>query len=350
MSDGWMRDVVAGLGDEDRRRLLALLEEAIRGEMPPGPAGPGDARPPECPRCGCGRVVGHGRDGRGRRRWLCRGCGRSFGASTGRVLGATRLGAAAWREYASAMLDGATLRACARRAGVSLRTSFFMRHRLCEVMARTAPALRARRGCRVLLDELLVPDSLSGNHTRNPSFSMPRPARRRGQDGVRRGVSRDKVSVALALDERGGARAEAIGLGRGTRDGVHGFLVSCGVRRGCVLVSDDEPAYPAAALGTGARNELHPSGDRGPLNRMNALCSSLRHWLSRFRGVSTRRLANYLAWFTWALDARRAGSALALLEEEARARAYPTTRRGYAATPYPFHPELDESVGVSKEG
>lgn len=28
MSDGWMRDVVAGLGDEDRRRLLALLEEA----------------------------------------------------------------------------------------------------------------------------------------------------------------------------------------------------------------------------------------------------------------------------------------------------------------------------------
>lgn len=117
-----------------------------------------------------------------------------------------------------------------------------------------------------------------------------------------------------------------------------------------MLVSDDEPAYPGAALGTGARNEPHPSGDRGPLNRMNALCSSLRHWLSRFRGVSTRRLANYLAWFTWALDARRAGSALALLAEEARARAYTTTRRGYAATPYPFHPELDESVGVSKEG
>lgn len=209
MSDGWMRDVVAGLGDEDRRRLLALLEEAIRGEMPPGPADPGDARPPECPRCGCGR---------------------SFGASTGRVPGATRLGAAAWRECASAMLDGATLRACARRAGVSLRTSFFMRHRLCEVMARTAPAPRARRGCRVPLDELLVPDSLSGSHARNPSLSMPRPARRRGQDGVRRGVSRDKVSVALALDERGGARAEAIGLGRGTRDGVRGFLVSCGVR------------------------------------------------------------------------------------------------------------------------
>lgn len=68
---------------------------------------------------------------------------------------------------------------------------------------------------------------------------------------------------------------------------------------------DDDPAYPAAALGTGARNEPHPSGDRGPLNRTSALCSSSGHWLSRFRGVSTRRLANYLAWPTWALDARR---------------------------------------------
>lgn len=163
-------------------------------------------------------------------------------------------------------------------------------------------------------------------------------------------MSRDKAGVALALDERGGARAEAIGLGRGTRDGVHGFLVSCGVRRGCVLASDDEPAHPAAAVGTGARNEPHPSGDGGPLNRTSALCSSPGHWLSRFRGVSTRRFANCLAWFTWALDARRAGSALALLAEGARARAYPTTRRGCAATPYPFHPELDESVGVSKEG
>lgn len=93
--------------------------------------------------------------------------------------------------------------------------------------------------------------------------------------GKHRGASRDKMSVALALDERGGARTEAIGLGRGARDGVNGFFVSCGVRRGC---------------------------------------------------------------------------APTLLAEEARTRAYPTTRRGYAAAPYPFHPELDESAGVPREG
>lgn len=38
MSDRWMRDVVTRLGDEDRKRLLAILEDANCSEMPPGPA------------------------------------------------------------------------------------------------------------------------------------------------------------------------------------------------------------------------------------------------------------------------------------------------------------------------
>jgi hypothetical protein len=70
------------------------------------------------------------------------------------------------------------------RRGASLRASLFMRHRLCEVMARTTPALRARRGCGVLVDGLAVPDSPSGNHSRSAAgFSMPRPPRRRGATG-----------------------------------------------------------------------------------------------------------------------------------------------------------------------
>lgn len=101
-----------------------------------------------------------GRDARGRRRWVCLGCGRTFGASTGTVLGRSELDRVTWHAYAGAMLAGASPGACASAAGVSLRTSFFMRHRLCEVMACTTPAPGARRGCRVLVDGFAVPDSL----------------------------------------------------------------------------------------------------------------------------------------------------------------------------------------------
>ncbi len=73
------------------------------------------------------------RFGYGAHRRLCRGCGRSFRASTGRVLGTTKLPAATWARHAEAMLAGATLRDAAAACGVSLKTGFSMRHRLCEV-------------------------------------------------------------------------------------------------------------------------------------------------------------------------------------------------------------------------
>ena len=122
--------IVRAMRPEEREEMLGLLLEAVAGEMPPG----AEEEPPEaCPRCGCPRTVRRGRDADGAQRRLCRGCGRSFRASTGRVLGTTKLPAATWARYAEAMLAGATLRDAAAACGVSLKTSFSMRHRLCEV-------------------------------------------------------------------------------------------------------------------------------------------------------------------------------------------------------------------------
>lgn len=58
-----------------------------------------------------------GRDARGRCRWVCLGCGRTFGASTGTVLGRSGLDRVTWHAYAGAMLAGASPGACASAAG-----------------------------------------------------------------------------------------------------------------------------------------------------------------------------------------------------------------------------------------
>ena len=126
---------MVGRMDEGREAVSRAQERAPGGGRRRAPRGRrgaatgGVPRPAGCcPRCGCGRVRGHGRDARGRRRWVCLGCGRAFGASTGTVLGCSRLDRVTWHAYAGAMLAGASLRACASVAGVSLRTSFFMRY------------------------------------------------------------------------------------------------------------------------------------------------------------------------------------------------------------------------------
>lgn len=90
------------------------------------------------------------------------------------MLAPSRLDGPTWAEYAALMVAGATLRDCAAACGVSLRASFSMRRRLLEVMERSLPAFEAGPGCPVQVDETLVPDSLSGNHSRGgaPMFSI----------------------------------------------------------------------------------------------------------------------------------------------------------------------------------
>lgn len=133
---------------------------------------------------------------------------------------------------------------------------------------------------------------------------MPRPERRRGGDGAAAGVSSDKVSVLTMVNARGDAMAVAV----------------C---RGKMGVAD-------------ARR-------RAPLNRVNALHSALKAFLARFRGVSTRRLPNYLAWFCWAREARRGGDAASLLRAQMGSGTYRTSWRGLWRQPYPFHPEISMS-------
>ena len=247
MSAKGLKAIVRAMRDDERERMLELLLEAMAGELPPE----GDDARDACPRCGCTHVVRRGRDADGGQRWLCRGCGRTFRASTGRTLATTKLPTATWHLYARLMAGGATPGSCAAACGVSLRTSFSMRHRLLEVMGSSLPAFEAGPGCAARADETLVPDSLSGNHTLAASgFSMPRPARRRGGDGATGGAGGDKAGVLVCANVRGGVfLREACGgkLGVGS---AREALAGCALA-GAVVSTDRQRGLRPRARGDG---------------------------------------------------------------------------------------------------
>lgn len=70
----------------------------------------------ECPRCGAGTIV---RDGhvKGRQRWLCRGCGRSFGQTTGTALAGVHTDAAEVVRALLVVLRRGSLRAAEEVTG-----------------------------------------------------------------------------------------------------------------------------------------------------------------------------------------------------------------------------------------
>ena len=114
-------------------------------------------------------------------------------------------------------------------------------------------------------------------------------------------MSSDKVSVLTMVNARGDAMAVAACRGKMGVADARRAMAGCALE-GAVVSTDRQRGYvrALAEMGVAAHERFASSGPRAPLNRVNALHSALKASLARFRGVSTRRLPNYLAWFCWA--------------------------------------------------
>ena len=330
-----LKDVLDQLGSltlEEKR----AVEEAARAAVARELGAQGAGAPESCPRCGCPSFVrkGHGRDGS--QRWLCRGCGSTFSAKTMSLLAYSKLAPEVWSDYVSDMLSGASLRACAELCGVSLKTSWFMRMRLCEVMARATQPFRTGESVSWQVDGTYLSESLKGNRSRSAA-GMPREAHRHGGAVHERGISSLKVCVVCGANDLGDSFCRLAGRGRPTDAGLAASLEGLGP---CERVSTDGHAGYARVLpGLGAAaHEAAPASEAGAsLGMVNALHQRLKKFLGRFAGVSTRRLGHYLAWFQWSEQARRSGSRPAgVMSGQAAAGRYENTWSMLASAPQPF--------------
>ena len=233
-------------------------------------------------------------------RYLCRGCGRTFGMGSGRILGTSRLPKETWMAYAECFVLMLPLRECARRCRVCLKTAYTMRHRLIECLSAYSPSFRVERGSGCELDETYFPESFRGNHTKG-SFTMPRPSRQRGKQVHRRGLSRERICVMTGVNDSNETFLEVSGRDILSRkramDALRGRIAA-----GSVVATDRASAYVGvlAELEVAA-HAAHDSKDRseGTINRINTVHSLLDAFMEPFKGVSTKHLDAYLAWFKW---------------------------------------------------
>ena len=78
-----------------------------------------------CPRCGSERTKSNGSG-----RFLCRGCGRTFVASTSTVMSSMKLPREKFRAMANLMLNDVKLKAIIDSVGVSTRTAYVWRMKI----------------------------------------------------------------------------------------------------------------------------------------------------------------------------------------------------------------------------
>lgn len=227
---------------------------------------------------------------------MCKDCHRTFRDAPDTIITRSRLKPAVWMRYLECFVDLLPLRECAKRCKVSLRTAWLMRMRLIESIRLHLPDFHAGMGMRVQLDETYLRESFKGNHTRG-RFRLPRPSRHRGTPASKRGLSKEQICVMTGVDDAGGAFLAMSGRGLLSRDRalatLHGRL-----DRGAYAVADMVAAYPPAMKELGVEF-TGTDADSHAINRVNTLHSQLAGFLAGFRGVSTKLLDEYLAWFLW---------------------------------------------------
>jgi transposase-like protein len=254
-----------------------------------------------CPRCEATGAVANGK-ARGLQRYLCKACGRTFGALTGtRLSGLHRK--ENWLTFGACLAEGDTIKASAERCGVAVSTAFRWRHRFLEAVQTGAEKLRGI----VEADETFVLSSRKGSRAWKKSTQGDRPAdapdrkpRKRGGKAAKRGLSQELVPVLVAAD-RSGATFTAV-LPAVSAAAFTAVLKPV-IGTDALLVTDGCTSYPACAAALGVTHEVlnQSAGERvrGELHiqTVNNRHSRFKDFLRARRGIATKYLASYLRWF-----------------------------------------------------
>ena len=136
-----------------------------------------------------------------------------------------------------------------------------------------------------------------------------RKPRKRGGKSKHRGISHEQVCVLVARDCTKATVSKVACMGRVLKTKVESMIGSK-LTPNNVLVTDAWRAYKSYAKEKGIEHYRIKSNDgkhviKGlyHIQNVNGLHSRMKQWIDRFKGVATKYLDNYLAWFLF-VDSR----------------------------------------------
>lgn len=244
------------------------------------------------------KVIKHGKKNNVQR-FRCKDCNRTFNDITLTPMANSHLPINIWLDYAKCMILGFSIRKSANVCEVSVKTSFYMRHRLLDAI-RNLQGIAKVSGV-VEMDETFLPESFKGNHKKS-GFHMLRKSRKRGKEVKVRGISNEQVCIATAIDRNNRIVLEMVTKGRIKTNDLD-RLFKGRIDPESVICTDSHKSYIKFAQDNVAEHIMIASGKHKNgiyhISHVNSLHSKFKKWIRPFNGVATKYLVNYLHWFKW---------------------------------------------------
>lgn len=245
-----------------------------------------------CPYCHSQSIVGNGKN-KGVQRFRCKECGKNFSENAGTSIANLKKGHL-WKTYINHMFDGHSIAKCAKLTGISIQTSFDWRHKVLSSLRSMSPAR---------FDGICESDDIFFNYSEKGSKSLSRKPRKRGNHGIKQGISDDKVAVILTCDRKNHKDLQVAKHGRIRKADIQKAL-SGKLDASSVLCTDSHRSYTAFAKAEGvqhqkihARKKQYVKDKIYHVQNANRTARALKDWMVGFNGVSTKYLQNYMSWF-----------------------------------------------------
>lgn len=249
-----------------------------------------------CDLCGF-KLNKNGKTKTGVQKYICSNCKHTCSETTGTIIYHSKLSFDVWGNAIDNLLDGFSLRRIAEENNISLLTSFRIRHKV--LLALKTFINNINLSGEAQSDEKYFSINLKGTrHNNMPRFSK----KRTSTSSSYRGISHHKICVVSAIDENDNLILKISGLGRCTTNMLEKSLGNK-ISNVKSFNTDSASAYQEFCSDHNIKLNAVPSGfhSNGEINiaEINGVHSQLETWFSKFKGVSTRHLQEYLDWFVY---------------------------------------------------
>lgn len=258
----------------------------------------------QCPHCHSSKIIRYGLS-RGRQRFKCKECGKTFSSTTGTVFFHSQISYQDWASFIAAEIIGTSLRNEMVLLGRSLNTVFCMRHKLYSLTS--SYNNRILSGL-IEFDPVYTKINLKGTKPGNmPRLSKKRGSHKASSSGKNlRGLSHHKICLISAVDEKDSFLLKIAGLGQESCEKFLPFRKQ--FRKGSTLVCDEKTStvlfcekchLQTDVIINKPGKKVYLSLKGNSLSSINQLHQQLSELIREKHGVSTRHLQNYLDWMVF---------------------------------------------------
>lgn len=295
-------DALSGLDKVQKELLLKILHETINPLQPPEKmiASLIEIRESrfvkglKCIYCDSFWVCRFGKY-RNRQRYRCLSCRRTFNDLSGTPVHRTQH-LEKWGKYLECMIEGYSVRKCAKLLEISKDTAFAWRHKILHALSLIP---------NTILQGIIETDETYELFSAKGSRHLNQKPRKRGGVAKKRGISKEQVCILVARDRNKNTSVQVAGLGRISSEIVKKRIGSQ-IVPGSIFCSDEEPTFRAfcrqaklTQIAINSQDKTRVINGIYHIQNVNAYHSRYKLWEARFKGIASKYTDNYLGWFNF---------------------------------------------------